>query len=80
MKKIILYVVLSPIIFYLILSLLFMSGIDEYNAFGITLSIFLGVIIGLLVLIYKKLSNDVTKPDKVKPASENYLKDKGIKN
>ncbi|PEJ57136.1 MULTISPECIES: hypothetical protein [unclassified Bacillus (in: firmicutes)] len=80
MKKIIKYVVLSPIIFYLLLILLVKCGFDEYNAFGFTLSIFLGAIIGLLVMIYKRLSKDTLETDKVKAAYDHYRKEKGVKN
>ncbi|QKE73918.1 hypothetical protein HPK19_14345 [Arthrobacter citreus] len=76
MKRNIIYVVLSPIIFYLLLNLFIIIGFDTDNAFAITLSIFLGIIISLLVSINKRLSTDTPKSDKVKAAYANNLKER----
>lgn len=55
MKKIFIFAIASPILFYLLSLILFLLNFDEISSFFITLSIYLGVIIGLLYKIYKNI-------------------------
>ncbi|SFC96119.1 hypothetical protein SAMN02799633_02156 [Bacillus sp. UNCCL81] len=55
MKNIFVFAIASPIIFYLLTIILVLLNFDELNSFLITLSLYLGVIIGLLYKIYKNI-------------------------
>jgi len=71
------YIGLSTIFsvfFSFIFCLITMPEGDIFSSYVFN-SIFFGVIIGLLVSIYKRLPKDAPKPDKVKAAYDNYLKE-----
>jgi len=55
MINIFLFAIVSPILFFLLSLILLLLNFDEITSFFITLSIYLGVIIGLLYKIYKNL-------------------------
>ncbi|WP_180232779.1 hypothetical protein [Bacillus sp. AFS055030] len=55
MKNILIFAIASPIVFYFLSVLFILLNFDELNSFYITLSIYLGVIIGLLYKIYKNV-------------------------
>lgn len=55
MKNIFVFAIASPIVFYILSLLLVLLTFDEISSFFITLSIYLGVIIGFLYKIYKNI-------------------------
>ncbi len=55
MKNIFVFAIASPIVFYILSLILILLTFDEISSFFITLSIYLGVIIGFLYKIYKNI-------------------------